>query len=172
MPSGSQILQSAPMGASRCFFQEVMSPGEDQGTTFLWNRNYLKTLGHLSMKTRGVEPLSSDVGTVPGTVDDRALKQIRLPMLKMGFHQKSWAPSTLLSTNSIPQCEVINLALLTCSQVVVKVNNCSASSQSSLCVAKSGKNKEKKSPNETCCRDMHLLPWNRRKQILTPTVPG
>lgn len=54
----------------------------------------------------GSRASTSDVGTVPGTVDDRALKQIRLPMLKMGFHQKSWAPSTLLSTNSIPQCEV------------------------------------------------------------------
>ena len=34
----------------------------------------------------GSRASTSDVGTVPGTVDDRALKQIRLPMLKMGFH--------------------------------------------------------------------------------------
>ena len=36
----------------------------------------------------GSRASTSDVGTVPGTVDDRALKQIRLPTLKMGFHQR------------------------------------------------------------------------------------
>lgn len=92
-------------GSLQMFFQEVISPGGNKGTTILRNRKYLKTLGHLSMKTCGAEPLSSDAGTVPGTVDDSTLKQIRLPMLKTGFHQKGWVPSPLWSTNSIPQCE-------------------------------------------------------------------
>lgn len=51
------------------------------------------------------EPLFSNASTVLGTVDDWALKQIRLPMLKMGSQEKSQMASTLLSTNSALQCE-------------------------------------------------------------------
>lgn len=54
-------------GSLQMFFQEVISPGGNKGTTFLRNRKYLKTLGHLSMKTWEAELLSSDAGTVPGT---------------------------------------------------------------------------------------------------------
>lgn len=45
----------------------------------------------------------SDAGTALGTVDDRALEPIRLPVLKMGSLQKSQMPCTLPSTNSAPQ---------------------------------------------------------------------
>lgn len=53
-----------------------------------------------------IESLSSDADTVLDTVDDKALKPIRLPGLKMGFHQKSQMPSTLLSTNSVSDYEI------------------------------------------------------------------
>lgn len=55
--------------------------------------------------TGETEPLSSEVGTVLGTVDDRALNQIRLPMLKMSSHQKSQMHSILLSSNSTSSVE-------------------------------------------------------------------
>lgn len=53
---------------------------------------------------REIEPLPSEVDTVLATVDDRALSQIRLPMLKMSSHRKSQMLSTLLSINSTSQC--------------------------------------------------------------------
>lgn len=100
----------------------------------------------------------------------RTLKQIGLPVLEMGSHQKSQMPSILLSTNSALQCETptwpCSHALQWWSKVITLVPLFSPVSVSHR--DQWEKQREKIPPNEKCYRDMYLPPWNRREQILKP----
>lgn len=153
MPAGSQALQSAPMGSPRCFSRSYL--------TRRWQRHHIPMRKETSPKLLSICKWKHR--------EYRALKQIRLPVLKMGSHQKSLMPSTFLSTNSALQCETptwpCSQALQWWSKLITLVPLLSPASMSQ---GISGRNKEKSSPNEKCCRDMHLLPWNRREQILKP----
>lgn len=153
-------------GSLQRFFSKSYLVWRWQSITPLWGTKRRKTFRHLSMQSTGeTEPLSSEVGTVLRTVDDRALNQIRLPMLKMSSHQKSQMHSILLSSNSTSSVEHQSGPA---NRVAVKVNNFSASFQCSLYVAKRlvGRAKRKAPQKQKCCRDLHLLPWNWREQIL------
>lgn len=154
MPARSQALQSAPMGSPRCFSRNYLARR--------WQRH------HIPMRKEAFPNFLSICKWKHRKY--RTLKQIGLPVLKMGSHQKSQMPSTLLSTNSALQCETptwpCSHALQWWSKVITLVPLLSPASVSHR--DQWEKQREKIPPNEKCCRDMHLPPWNRREQILKP----